>query len=625
VRFGVFEVDLRAEELRKQGMKVRLRGHPFDILAMLLERPGELVTREELRDRLWPADSFVDFDHGLNAAVNRLREAIGDSADNPRFVETVPRRGYRFIAPTFVVAERLPIPPVPETPSLPRFLPRPSLPPRPYWRPWAGWVLAACAVSAAIVWQRPWDRTTPLRGAVTRIAVLPFENKSGDSTQEYLVDGFTDALIGNLAKVGSLRVVSHASTMAYKRSAKPLPQIGRELNVDALVKGSSIRAGTRVRLSAWLVDAESERPLWAETYERSISEVLSLQGEVARAVVHGARVSVTPQEEAYLVRAKPVDPGAYETWLRGRFLRETLPDDALRRGVAAFEEAVRRDPWFAHAYASLAECYWRMGTPGLEIASRSETAPKAKAAALKALELDPQLAPAEAILAMIETEYEWDSKAGESRMRRVLIRNPSLSDIRLSYSAYLSGQGRTDEALVEAQTALDLDPLSIITGQTLGARLLDAAQYDRSSLQLQKTLELSPTAFGARLALAQCHWRRHDWKRAIPEAERALADSETNLWAVAWLGYAYGASGDRDRGRSTLTYLDALSSERHVPAFYRAMVHAGLDENDEAIAALEAAVFERSGWIALLETVRELDPLRSDPRYAALVRRVGLR
>ena len=210
-------------------------------------------------------------------------------------------------------------------------------------------------------------------------------------------------------------------------------------------------------------------------------------------------------------------------------------------------------------------------------------------------------------------------------MRRVLIRNPSLSDIRLSYSSYLSGRGRPDEALVEAQTALDLDPLSIIAGQNLGVRLLDAAQYDRSSLQLQKTLELSPTAFGARLALAQCHWRRHDWKRAIPEAERALADSETNLWALAWLGYAYGASGDRDRGRSTLTYLTTLTSEKHVPAFYRAMVHAGLDENDEAIAALEAAVAERSGWIALLETVRELDPLRADPRYGALVRRAGLR
>jgi len=621
VRFGVFEARLNAGELHKQGMRVRLRGQPFDILAMLVERPGELVTREELRDRLWAADSFVDFDHGLNAAVNRLREALGDSADNPRFVETVPRRGYRFIAPAVVVSDAPPAPRAVQAPPLTRFLPKAA--PRRRWRAWVGGAALALGITAALLWQRAWAPAPPKHSTPTRIAVLPLKNPGGDPAQDYLVDGLTDALITDLGQVTSVRVVSRTSAMAYKGSAKPLPQIARELNADAVVVGSAVQSGPRVRLSVRLVDGFSEQPLWAETHERDVTDVLALQGTVARGIARGAGVRLTPPEEVRLARAAPVDAGAYEAWLRGRFFRETLPDDGLPRGIAAFEDAVKRDPSFVPAYVGLADGYWRLGAPGLEKAPRSETAPKARAAALKALELDPRSAQAQAALALVEMDYDGDWKRGEARMKRALAANPSLSGAHLSYSACLSGVGRFDEAVTEAQLGLDLDPLSVTAGETLGLRLFEARQYDRALLHLQRTLELVPTSFAARLILARCHWQRHDWKRAIPEAERALADSEMNLWTLAWLGYSYGASGDRTQGRSVLASLETLSKERHVPAFYRAVIHLGLDENDEAMAALQEAFQERSGWMALLGVEPELDRLRGDPRFVDLVGRVG--
>jgi TolB-like protein/DNA-binding winged helix-turn-helix (wHTH) protein/tetratricopeptide (TPR) repeat protein len=619
----VFEADLRREELRKQGMRVRLRGHPFDILAMLLERPGDLVTREELRDRLWPADSFVDFDHGLNAAVNRLREALGDAADNPRFIETVPRRGYRFIAPLIVVPEPPPEPPPPAEAAPPQsFLPIPAATRRRRWRTWtlAGATLAALA--AAVLWQQPW--ATPWkRPAVQRVAVLPFENASADPDQAYLADGVTEALITNLAQVAALRVVSRTSAMAYRGSTKPLPQIARELNVDAIVRGSVSQSGTRVGVSAWLVDAARSRPLWADTYQRNMTDIVALEGEIARAIAQGARVPVTTQEEVRLLVSAPVNPGAYAAWLRGRSFRETLPDVGVSRGAAAFEEAVERDPLFARGYEGLADCYWNMSSPGFETAPRTETAPKARAAALKALELDPHLAAAEATLAMIEMEYDWRWQEGESRMKRVLAANPSLASAHLAYSTCLSGMGRFDAALAEARLGADLDPLSVTASQVLGGRLFYARQYDRAALQFRKALEASPTAFVARLGLARCYWQTDDWKRAIPEAERALADSETNLWALAWLGYAYGASGDRPRGRNVLGYLETLTQQRHVPSYYRALVHAGLDEEDEAFQDLERACAERSGWMMHLKVAPEFDRIRADPRFGELLGRIG--
>lgn len=270
-RFGPFEVNLRAGELRKHGLKIRLQDQPFQILAMLLAHPGEVVTREELRQKLWPADTtFVDFDHGLNNAINRLREALGDSADHPRYVETVPRRGHRFIAP--------------------------------------------------LDYER--EVSSPLR--IQSLAVLPLENLTGDPSQEYFVDGMTDALITNLAQISALRVISRTSAMQYKGARKPLPEIAQELKVDAVVEGAVARAGDRVRISAQLVDAPNDRHVWAEEYERELHDILALQSEVARAIATEIQVRLTPQEQARLARTRAVNPEAYEGFLKGRLDRKSV-------------------------------------------------------------------------------------------------------------------------------------------------------------------------------------------------------------------------------------------------------------------------------------------------------------
>ena len=386
VRFGVFEVDLGTGDIKKRGLPVRLRGRPFDVLAQLLERPGEVVTRDELRERLWPADTFVDFDHGLNTSVNRLREALGDSADNPRFVETLPRRGYRFIAPVTPVADAGP--PGLEAAAGVQGPPEAPVPPDPPparlrgSRIALGVAVAAALAATAYLATRKGAPTTP--GApMSRVAVLPFRNVSGDSGQEYFADGLTDALIAQLAQVKALRVISRTSVMAYKSAEKRLPEVGRELGVDAVVEGSVLCSGDRVRITAELVDAAADRQLWAESYERGVSDILAIQGEVARAITRGIRVTVTPQETARMTRPVSVKPEAYEAYLRGRFFWQTMTADGFHKSVEYLNEAIAADLDHArHTRRSpIPTGSWALG---LRLEPQSEVAPKARAASARA-------------------------------------------------------------------------------------------------------------------------------------------------------------------------------------------------------------------------------------------------
>jgi TolB-like protein/DNA-binding winged helix-turn-helix (wHTH) protein/Tfp pilus assembly protein PilF len=629
VRFGVFEADLRTGDLRKQGAPVRLRGRPFDVLALLLERPGDLVTREELQSRLWPADTFVDFDHGLNTSVNRLREALGDSADNPRFVETVPRKGYRFIAPVTDVDARATaeaMTPAPEKPlpaaSAAAPTPVSRAPGRP--RAWLAVATAFAVVMAAGIALFLGSRPPTQSARPPRLAVLPFRNVSGDPGEEYFADGLTDVLIADLAQIGGLRVISRTSIMPYKATAKRLPEIAKELDADTMVEGSVLRAGSRVRITARVVDAASDRNLWSETYERDMNDILALQREVTRAIALGVRVTTTPQEQARLEQPVQVDPRAYEAFLRGRLLWQTMTDNGLLKGVEYMNQAIAIDPSYAPAYSGLAYCWWILGGAGFEHAPPTETAPKAKAAALRALELDPSLSSAQATLAMVEIDYDWNFTQGEARMREVIARSPSLSDAHVSFSAYLAVTGRADEAIAEARRGLELDPLSIVAGQTLGWRLLYGRQYDRAIIQFRKTLELDPRAFVARIGLAEAHWGDGDHKRGLAEAQQAYADSAQSSWVLAWLGYAWAASGQPAKGQDVLAKLADAGKGRYVSPVYPAMVETGLGERDRALASLEEAFRQRSGWMLFLDVEPAFDALRGDPRFVGLLRRVGL-
>src|SRR2546428_3808102 len=338
VRFGAFELDLRASELRKQGAKVKLQEQPFQILQALLQRAGEIVTREELQQKIWPSDTFVDFDHGLYNAIKRLREALGDSAETPRFVETLSRRGYRFIGKIECDAPRM-----------------------------------------------------------RSLAVLPLENLSHDPQQEYFAEGLTDALITTLAKIGELRVVSRTSVMHYKGARKPLREIARELQVDAIVEGTVLRAGHRVRITAQLIDAARETHLWAESYERDLRNILALQSEEAQPIAREVQVQLTPQERADLAQVHPVDPQAYEAYLQGRYYWNRRSGEEIPRAIQYFQQAIAKDPTYAAAYSGLADCLCGLGV--WAFASPQEGCGKGKRLALQAVELDRSLAEAHASLA----------------------------------------------------------------------------------------------------------------------------------------------------------------------------------------------------------------------------------
>src|SRR6266568_1424167 len=416
LRFGVFEVDLRAGELRKHGLKIKIQEQPFQVLAMLLENHGEVVTREELQKRLWPADTFVDFDHGLNKAINKIREALSDSAESPRFVETVARRGYRFIVEV-KAADAAPVRspelatqphPVAKAGDLRNLAGQLSIF-RPLWPP-RTWVITVFVLLVLMgtlaTWKlRPWIRRSPV---IRSLAVLPFESLSSDASQDYFADGMTDELISDLGQVSALRVVSRTSVMAYKRARKPLPQIARELNVDAVVEGTVLRSGDQVRITAQLIEASVDKHLWSQSYEGELRDTLALQNKVAKAIADQIGISLNPQEQAALKNVKVVNPEAYVSYLKGRYFWNKRTADSLKVALAYFNQAIEEDPKFAQAYSGLADTYALLGDWQYAVMTPKEALPKAKAAAIKALELDRALGEAHNSLAFCLDGFDWD-------------------------------------------------------------------------------------------------------------------------------------------------------------------------------------------------------------------------
>jgi len=461
-RFGLFEIDSRAGELRKQGTRLRLRGRPIDILLILLASPGQVITREDLRAKLWPADTFVDFDHGLHSAVNRLREALGDSADNPRFIETLPRKGYRFIAPVTCVALAPPAPvPVPSAidaeaaPELRQVAPKTSgaasteAP-----RRLRGWAIAAAlavvtttAVAGVAVW-RAGGR--PSTGKMT-IAVLPFENLSGDPQQDYFSDGFTEELIAELGMLqpDRLVVIGRTTSMLYKGARKTIGEIGHELGATYLLDGSVRRSANRVRITAQLVETASMTNLWAQSYERDVTDVLQIQSDVAQQIGRSLALALTAAARSP-ASERSASFAAYEHYMRGRFFREQATEDGARKAIDYFERAVAEDPNYAAAYAGIADAYRLLGAPGWEVDSPSSLLSRAKTAVERALALDPNLPEAHAVVAMIKFNYDWDLAGAESAIREALRLNPSFAQAHQYYSSILTAMKRPDEAIAAA-------------------------------------------------------------------------------------------------------------------------------------------------------------------------------
>jgi TolB-like protein/DNA-binding winged helix-turn-helix (wHTH) protein/Tfp pilus assembly protein PilF len=644
VRFGVFEADMEAGELRKHGLRLKLSEQPFQILAMLVAKPGEVVSREVLRERLWPSDTFVDFDHGLNNAVMRLREVLGDSSDHPRFIETLPRRGYRFIAPVEPKGPPLDSPAqaaiAPETTAGVRgtsgkngsgtFEAAQNLLAgqhnRRFSLPRIAMLAAALLAGSALISGITVHYVNASKGKANRsssLVVLPLENLSGDKEQDYFADGMTDDLIANLAKIHSLRVISRSTAMAYKGTHKPLPQIASELSVDAVVEGTVMRVGDRVRITAELVQVSTDQHLWADTYESPIGDVLAMQNRVSSAIVDQIRINLTKEDKERLARKPSVSPEAYEDYLKGRYYWNKRSGDGFEKAIGYFEVATRKDPQYALAYAGLADCYGIIGATIYGRLPASEAAPKARAAALRALEIDPSLAAAETSLATTKFNYDWDWAGAQEGFEKAIQLDPSYSTAYQRYSLYLSAMGKFDDSFEQINKARELEPLSISINTSIGWRLYLAREYDRSIAQLRDTLEMDQGSEWAHLNLGQAYEQKGQFGPAIEELEKALELSHASPLTLSALAHAEALSGNHEAANKRLAQLEDLSKKQYVSPYYVAIVYLGLGKNETAMNWLEKAYTDRSNGLVFLKVEPELDPLRTNPRFISLQKRLN--
>ena len=630
LRFGVFELDLRAGELRKHGLRVRLQEQPFQLLAMMLEHPGEVVTREELQKKLWPADTFVDFDHGLNKAISKIREALSDSAESPRFVETVARRGYRFLADVNVVdtaparsPELATLPhPMAEAGDRGDLAGKPAMPKHflssPAWKV-SALVLLLLVVSLSAWKLHSWNRPSLV---IRSLAVLPLESLSNDASQDYFADGMTDELISDLGQISALRVISRTSVMVYKHVRKPLPQIARELNVDAVVEGTVLRSGDKVRITAQLIEASTDKHLWSQSYQGELRDTLALQNQVARAIADQIRINVNPQEQAALKNVKLVNPQAYESFLKGRYFWNKRTADGLKVALAYFHQATDEDPKYAQAYSGLADTYSLLGDWQYAVMTSKEALPKAKAAAIKAVELNSTLGEAHNSLAFCLDGFDWDFDSAGKEFRRAIELNPSYATAHHWYAWHLSLLGRYDEAIVEMRKAENLDPLSLIINADLAELLVLAHSYDESIRQSRKTIEMDPNFALAHNQLAQAYLQKHMNDEAVAELQKAAELSGGSPTIMANLARAYAASGKRSEAIKLLDDLKKRSNPIYSHGLEIAVVYAALGDTDQAMNWLEKGYEERFNPGVLLRP--GFDPLRSDPRFEDLVHRIGL-
>jgi len=609
VRFGVFEASLSSGELRKHGLLVRVPGQPFKILAILLERRGEVVTRDELRKSLWSTETFVDFEHSLNSAIKKLRQALGDSAETPRYIETLPRVGYRFIAPVSVGPAEAEVEPAPHA----------------AFRIGSRALTAAVAVALLLgwlAWRRFESRHPPPSNRII-LAVLPFQNLSGDPEQEFFADGLTEEMITQLGRLqlDQLGVIARTSVMPYKHTDKGLDRIGRELSVQYILEGSFRRSGDRVRITAQLIQVQDQTHLWAEEYDRRPADLVTLQGEVAAEVAQQIQLHLSPQQQAALTRTRRTEPAAYEEFLRGRYFFNQRSADGMQKAIDHFQLAIRQDPGYAEAYAGLAISYGDLAYYGFQ--APNDALPKAKDAARKALEMDDQIADAHWALALVAELFDRDWPASERIYKQAIRLNPNDSAVRNGYaSAYLVPVGKFDEAVAELGVAHRLDPLSPLITTALGTALALTGRWDEGLEQFRKTFEIAPDFVPGHYFLAQAY----AWKGACPEA---LAEIEKmrpsdSVPAVGLRAYVYALQGRRREALTVADQLETLARKSYVDPIFIANIYSSLGDMKPAFAWMEKGYEQHSEGMITLKENPAYDKLRSDPRFIDLLRRVGI-
>jgi TolB-like protein/DNA-binding winged helix-turn-helix (wHTH) protein len=622
IRFGVFEVDLRAGELRKQGVKIKLQEQPFQILQILLEQPSEVVTREEIQRRLWPSDTFVDFEHGLYNAIKRLREALGDSAENPRFIETLSKRGYRFVGPINGVAsasaakEALGRNPARSSfATLLRKLVIGAL----------GTLILAATVFALNLGglrQRLLLKTNP--PAIHSLAVLPLTSLSSDPNQEYFAEGMTDALITDLSQIGALRVVSRTSVMRYSKTDKSAPQISRELNVDAIIEGTVQRSGDRVRVTAQLIYGPKDQHLWADSYERDMQDAFALQGVVARAVADEIRVKLTPQERERLRSVRPVNPKALEDYLSGRFHldqydklelyrdKERTREQELRKAIGYFDRAIERDPQYIPSYLWFFD---GINSPSLQL----DQIPRVEAGVATALQLDESNVRAHLWRARLLEQYEYDWPGAEKEIRRAIEISPNSAEAHFQYAEYFLCMGRKEDEKKERDLAQALDPSHDYFADAGTSRIGWTLEQHKQAVE-----ERAPDDPLSRCVLAKNYAIAGRFDEAAEEYEKCL-----RLYGYNEVAEAIHASRTKAGGKAALRdWMQAAEKEylqgAQVPSYAFAFTYASLGDKDNVFRWLEKAYQERNWSILYLKADPVWEPIRSDPRFKEILRRVGL-
>lgn len=610
LRFGSFEADLGACELRNRGSIVHLPLQAFQVLQVLIENPGRVVTRDELRRAVWSADTFVEFDRGLNNAISRVRDVLHDSATSPRFVETIPRKGYRFIAPVEQVGE-----PADPPPSLPS----PESTARTMRGRWAWVALGAVAIAAFASWLAMSRRPLPASTQQRTIAVLPFvagdaSDASGDT---YVAFGMTEALMTELSRVGSLRVISQTSALQYKGARKPLRQIADELGAGTIVEGSVLREGARVRITVQLIDAQTDTHVWAQSYPRESATVLSGQRELAREVAGIIRSRLVPADRTASPLLGHTNAAAYEAYVKGRYFLQQPSEDAWQKSREFFEQAIAADPNFAPAHVGLSN-YWG----STDRVPPAEAMPKAKASALRALALDEHLAAAHASLAYVHYFGDWDWVETERRFVRAIELDPSDSWSRRWHALYLNAIGRSADAIEEIRRAIELDPISVSAYDAAGAIYFDARQYDKIVEQARKINELSPNDPRALIHFATAYFHQGKTEQALEFAQKGVDTSGRNAAFLCVLAGAQHRAGLTAEAEKTLAEVNRQASQGYVPDVFLALATLWMHGSDAALPFLQRAYQRRDSYIVILNSSPWFDPMRQHPGYQDLVRRM---
>jgi len=590
VQPDVLELDLRRYELRRGRSVLKLEKIPMELLILLVERRDQLVGREEIIDRLWGKHVFLDTEQGINTAIRKIRLTLGDDPNEPRFLQTVVGKGYRFVGPIMIIDAAPALPrvtaPVSTTGEEKDQLSRSK--PMPRSRVRASFAVLIL-LGASIIAFRYLDlgRWLP-RPPVHAIAVLPLKNLSGNPADEYFADGMTDELITNLAKISALRVTSYTSVSKYKTISKPLPQVAQELQVDGIVEGSVLRSGDQVRITAQLIYAPRDQHLWAEEYQRYVRDVIYLQREVARDIAEQVRVTLTPNERTRLATAGAVDPSAYESYLRGRSFWNQRSEASLLKAIDQFNKAIDVDAGYAPAYSGLADCYTTLGY--LSYLDPLDAFPRARDAATKALELDPSLAEAHTSLAYYNLYHAWNWPEAEKEFKKAIELNPNYATAHDWYSYYLMAMGRFDDAWKEVNRAHELDPLSVTISTDLGFNYFYRRKYDEAINQLRGTLSASPKFPLAHLWLGRAYQQKKMYSEAIDEFNKTDAALPGWVVTIAGMGNAYGEWGHREEAEQILVRLNEMTRAKYVTPYGIALVYAGLGDKNQAFVWLSKAV-----------------------------------